>query len=201
MVHRDKQSGFTLMEILVATTIFAGTVLLMLGLFTQALQINRRVQGLRQVAQGTRNFTEALTREIRNGRVAYAGGDLSCSADYEADDNQSLLITTQSAETLCFRLMQTGNNGELRVSKKKNVSIIEESINPPGFNIKPGTFRFIVRPTRNPDTGSVPYNGIQPSVTILAEFEVRVNPNEPPVTLPYQTTISTDVYDIPHYQE
>jgi prepilin-type N-terminal cleavage/methylation domain-containing protein len=198
-INGKSQDGFTLMEILISTVIFASTVTLMLGLFTSALRINRRVESLRQVAQGTRNFTETLTREIRNGRVNYGGMGSSCpSGNYQYDNNQTLVITTYAEEKLCFFLNTTTE--ELMVSKSINGNTITESINPKNFKIKSNTFRFVVRPITDPNPGVTPYNGIQPQVTIFAVFEVKLNNAEAPVLLPYQTTISTDVYDIPHYQ-
>ncbi len=193
------QQGFTLMEILISTLIFATTVTLMLDLFTQALRINRRVESLRQVAQGTRNFTETLTREIRNGRVSYGGLGSNCPVgNYQYDNNQTLVITTYTEEKLCFYL--DSQTEELMVSKNINGNLVSESINPKNFRVKADTFRFVVRPTTDPNPGSSPYNGLQPSVTIFAVFEVKPNPSESAIVLPYQTTISTDVYDIPHYQ-
>lgn len=191
------QSGFTLMEIVVSTAIFASTVTLMLGLFNSALKINRRVESLRQVAQGTRNFTETLTREIRNGRVDYSGAGFCNSFNYGSSNNQGLAIVNHAGEKLCFYLDTT--TSELMVSKSVNGSTVTESINPQNFRINTSTFEFVVRPTDNPDTGSAPYIGIQPQVTIFAQFQVQLSTNEL-ITLPYQTTISTDVYDIPHFQ-
>ena len=188
------------MEIVVATAIFAGTVTLMLDLFTSALRINRRVQGLRQVAQGTRNFTDTLTREIRNGRVDYNSFNNNClSNNYSSTANQGLGLINFAGEEICFYYVNTTQQPQqLILSKRVGSSIIQETINPSNFRIKPDTFRFIVRPTRDP--AAAPYDGIQPMVTIFAEFEVTINSKEPPVLIPYQTTISTDVYDIPHQQ-
>ncbi len=195
---RKNQKGFTLMEIVVATTIFAGTVTLMLGLLTSALRINRRVEGLRQVAQGSRNFTEMLTREIRNGRIDYSTFSNCNPNNYISPSNQTLAISTFAEEKICFYLDPT--NQELMMSKVVNGSLLTSSINPQNFKIKPDSFRFIVRPKTNPDTGSAPYNGVQPIVTIYAVFETKLNETELPTQLPYQTSIATDVYDIPHEQ-
>jgi len=63
--------GFTLMEILVATTIFAVVSSALMSLFNLTLQINRRAEALRQATQGMRSFMEFLVKEIRNGQVNY----------------------------------------------------------------------------------------------------------------------------------
>src|SRR6476660_3667458 len=97
------QRGFTLIEILVSTAIFVVVVAAMLSLFNYTLKINRRVKSLREVAQGTRTFTETLTREIRNGRIDYSSWTDNCTAsNYASADNQSLAILTRSGDRLCF---------------------------------------------------------------------------------------------------
>jgi prepilin-type N-terminal cleavage/methylation domain-containing protein len=64
-------AGFTLMEILVAATIFAVVVSALSVLFNYTLKINRRTEALRQATQGMRNFVEFLVKEVRNGQIDY----------------------------------------------------------------------------------------------------------------------------------
>jgi prepilin-type N-terminal cleavage/methylation domain-containing protein len=69
--REKKQSGFTLMEIVVATTIFTIAVVALLSLFNYVLKINRRSQALAQASQGMRNFIEFLAKEIQGGQIDY----------------------------------------------------------------------------------------------------------------------------------
>jgi prepilin-type N-terminal cleavage/methylation domain-containing protein len=190
-----KQNGFTLMEIIVATGIFAATVTLSLGLFTQALKINRRVQALRLVAQNTRNFTEVIVREIRNGRIDYDSFDANCtSANYATATNQAVGVISFAGDQECLHYNLSQQT--LYLSKKTGGSVVEEPINDPlKFKIKPNSFRLVIRPVTDP--ALAPYNETQPLVTLIAEFEVPLGAGEQPMTIPYQTTISTDVYDLP----
>lgn len=64
-------AGFTLMEIVVSTTIFVIVFMALLSLFNYTLKINRRGEALRQASQGMRNFVEFLVKEIRNGQLDY----------------------------------------------------------------------------------------------------------------------------------
>ncbi|MCL5774789.1 MAG: hypothetical protein M1333_01090 [Patescibacteria group bacterium] len=64
-------AGFTLMEIVVSTTIFAFVSVAMMAMFNYTLKINRRSEALRQATQGMRNFVEYLVKEIRNGEIDY----------------------------------------------------------------------------------------------------------------------------------
>jgi prepilin-type N-terminal cleavage/methylation domain-containing protein len=192
MQKKTSQSGFTLVEIMVSTVIFVVTVSLMLSLFNYTLKINRRVQSLRQVAQGTRNFTEFIAREIRNGEIDYNPPDTAhCSGNYSSSTNAQLALVNLSGEHVCF-YYNTGSELLYMTKISPSGDLLEEVVNPTNFLVK-RPFRFIVLPTSDPSGGQ----GIQPFVTMMAIFEVKLSPNEPSITIPYQTTISTDVYDTP----
>ncbi|HMR55387.1 MAG TPA: hypothetical protein PKD34_02235 [Candidatus Doudnabacteria bacterium] len=191
--HGRFQDGFTLMEIIVATAIFVTVVSSILALFNYVLKINRQVQAVRQVTQGTRNFTEVLSREIRNGRIDYSqpNGTPCAASNYELEKSQSLSIENYTGEITCLYLDE---NGLMFLTRSTPDGTSEpQVVNPPNFSINPDTFRFIVRPDESPLVNN---QGVQPFVTILAEFEVYKGlPDEQ--VIPYQTTISSDVYDIP----
>lgn len=196
-----RQAGFTLMEIIVATAIFVTVISSILVLFNYVLKINRRVQAVRQVAQASRNFTEVLAREIRNGRINYTSGIIFSNCDsnnYPNLENQAVAITTFNGEISCIYLTNVSGQGILKIERRSlSGQVTTEQINPPNFSINPSTFRFIVRPTTDPVTQ---FNqGVQPMVTILAEFVVFSGTVDEQI-IPYQTTISSDVYDVPPYE-
>jgi prepilin-type N-terminal cleavage/methylation domain-containing protein len=186
------QQGFTIMEIVVATTIFATVVTIMMVLFNYTLQINRRVDALRQSAQGTRNFIEFLVREIRNGKIDYVTTYNDCQPDYFSNDNNAIAIVNRAGEQECF--FASGNN--IFIEKGG----ITTQINPINLTINQATFRFLVRPSSDPHPADPPFPGIQPFVTIMAEFTTTVPGVDKPVVIPYQTVVSPDIYDIPHFQ-
>lgn len=195
----ENASGFTLVEIIVATAIFVTVMTAVLALFNYVLQINRRVQAVRQVAQGSRTFTEILSREIRNGRIDYTQTSGNCNVEnYNDFVNQSLAMIAADGTSSCIYLSIDGTGrGLLNVERRTlGGQLTNEVINPPNFSIDPTTFRFMIRPTTNPY--SAPEPGVQPMVTILAQFVIYPGQRDEQI-IPYQTTISTDVYDIPHY--
>lgn len=80
--------------------------------------------------------------------------------------------------------------------RKEGVSQVQQ-LNPPNFKID--FLRFYVRPNRDPYASPPPGQSlpkIQPSVTIIMQFTSKL-PTGETVTVPYQTTISTNNYDIP----
>lgn len=203
--NTKNQSGFTLVEILVSTAIFVMVVSAMLGMFNYTLKINRRVQALREVAQGTRAFAETITKEIRNGHIDYSNwAPAQCSPnDYAIGITKSLAIQTRTGDKLCYYFDNAGIMNLKRQTPEKTVTA--PIFNSTNFKIDENSFRFIVRPKRDPNqtapvqgqgTGGSPvYPQIQPFVTIVAKFIINggsVNPT----SINYQTTISTDVYDI-----
>ena len=185
----SSQTGFTLMEILVATTIFATVLTIMLVLFNYTLKINRRVEQLRQLSQGTRNFEEYLVREIRNGRIDYGSANSNCAAvSYASASNSSLALINRAGERECF--YKSGS--DLLIGKQG----ITDKLNPQ--NVTLGSVKFYVRPTSDPAANGPPFPGTQPVVTILMQFKIQLSGADPLATIPYQTTISTDIYDVPH---
>lgn len=191
----NQEQGFTLIEIIVATAIFVTVVTAVLALFNFVLQINRRVQAVRQVAQASRSFTEILSREIRNGRIDFTQSTGNCNvANYTSVNNQSLALTTFDGTHTCLYLTNQNSRGLLNVERRSlSGNLTTEVINPENFSLNPTTFRFIVRPTTNP---SVNNKGVQPMVTVMAEFVIFPGQRDEQV-IPYQTTISSDVYDVP----
>ncbi len=194
------------MEIMVATSIFAGVLLMMLVLFNYTLRINRRVEALRQLSQASRNFTEFIVREIRNGNVDYTGtvDSAHCPSGnptYDPTRNQSLALVNHNGDRECFYLaIIDSQNANLMISRLSvNGQQVTEQVNPSNVNISPNAFHFYVQPSTDPYVSTQgAYRGIQPFVTLTMNFAVQVNPLDPIITLPYQTTVSTDAYDTPH---
>lgn len=172
------------MEIVVATSIFATVVAAILALFVFVLRINREVQGVRQLSQGMRTFSETLVREIRNGRISYEVYD-ECSVNgaYNSKPNQFLSLVTYLGDKECIYL----SGSDLYIFKNG----VRQKINPVNFSVKSDSFQFIVNPSEDP---KVTLAGYQPMVTILAEFVVNQGSGNEQI-IPYQSTISSDIYD------
>lgn len=197
--HQHK-SGFTLIEIVVSTAIFAVVLTMMLTLFNYTLKINRRAEALRQATQGARNFTEFLIKEIRNGRIDYGPPPEGlqpkspCATSYDNSligDNHLGLVNIDN-EQECIYL--SGAN-LMMIKSVGTQDFNPQRLNPPGVDIL--SLKFYVKPATNPyDTNNPPK--IQPLVTLLIKLQVKLSNGEAPVIIPYQTSISTDFYDLPH---
>lgn len=194
--NKSRQTGFTLMEIVVSTAIFAGVLTVMLTLFNYTLRINRRAEALRQTTQAVRNLTEYFIKEVRNGKIDYASSDKICADTYgdAGGSTNFVAIINIDGSTECFY----SDSNILYLIKDHGTA---QAINPsptnantqPTITIDSSSFKFFVRPTSDPYTKS-PRR--QPSITIVALFTVRL-PTGESFSIPYQTTISTRVYDLP----
>lgn len=224
------QKGFTLMEIVVATTIFAVVATAMMSLFNYTLKINRRTEAIRQATQGMRTFVEGMVKQIRNGQIYY--GVTHSSPQTMATDNSSVcgpgsvansyyldkenrirILDTDGVDT-CVYLADAAQNyvgtgvysGSNLVIEKlvKNV-YVKQTLNPPNFYID--NLAFIIRPVCDP------YNNcnnaapnvyasnlpprIQPEASVFMKIRVKL-PTGEQVQLYYQTSVSSNKYDIPN---
>jgi prepilin-type N-terminal cleavage/methylation domain-containing protein len=207
--------GFTLIEIIVSTTIFAVVLTLMLTLFNYTLKINRRSEALRQVTQGMRNFTEFLIKEIRNGRIDYgpppAGQNPVSPCPQPPTPPATLVYNNDSTGDTALGLVNIDGEQEcvywdnnslsptyqnLMIVKRVGTQTFSaQPLNPTGVKIT--QLLFHVRPATNPYDSTNPPRA-QPFVTMLITFRIQLGPNDPVYTIPYQTSISTDQYDLPH---
>lgn len=203
------------MEVLVSVTIFATVITLMLSMFNYTLRIYRRVEAQRQVSQSVRTTMEFLVKEIRNGQVDYgivdglqsdAVVDARCPIPVVGSNTYSTsvtsflgLINVEGDRECIYWVHNAGaatqddaNNNNLFL-KKQNVSTLSQ-LNPPNVKIK--DLRFYVRPLRDPYMDSPNLVETMPVVTIVAQVSVKL-PTGEVRTVPYQTSVSTYIYDIP----
>jgi prepilin-type N-terminal cleavage/methylation domain-containing protein len=213
------QKGFTLIEIVVSTTIFVIVTTAMMSLFNYTLKINRRAEALRQATQGVRNFTEYIVKTVRNGQIDFsvnnatvqspispcpkpiplAGQAHDGSNTYLSKENRLGLITPEG-ERLCLYLgdslgnaVTSGFVGETLVIEKTG---FKQVLNPPYFKVE--NLMFLIRPQEDPYyTGAGGLVRVQPFVTVIMKVIAQLPTGE---TQPiyYQTTISSDQYDIPN---
>lgn len=233
-------AGFTLVEILVATTLFAFTVAALTSLFSYVLRINRKAEALRQATQAERDLVETIAKEVRNGQIDYgvasgssvetyngpsgacplppawgalgAGlnpGDSLVGKDnirssYSADDTRLGTVDKQG-NRYCFYLASdtagtpvVGSHAGYLTEVQNNGT--PQPINPPNETIN--YLAFYVRPLCDPYVTACKDYGntapkIQPFVTIIMEVTTHL-PTGENVVIPYQTSVSTDNYDVPN---
>jgi len=214
--------GFTLMEIVVATTIFAIVVSALMSLFNQTLKINRKSEALRQATQGMRSFVEFLVKEVRNGQINYfiVNGSVIPSPSspigpcvspgfldtptYSEKENKLGIIGSTGEEECVYFGDELGNPlplGTFKAPAGSNYTLVLERssgikkiINPSNFRIE--SLMFLIRPIKDPYTSNGGLSEVQPFVNIDIKFVAEL-PTGEKVPIYYQTTVSTNKYDIP----
>ena len=206
--------GFTLVEIIVATVIFALLSAAIMALFNYMLKINRKSDALRQATQGTRSLIETIVKEVHNGQIDYGvlnglveaqiptcpwapgnpantvGKPYTGGVIYT--DNTHLGIINTDNERECIYLDGT----DLKLNKLSISAPVK--LNPQ--NIQVQKLMFYIRPTTDAYS-CVPVSScatprIQPFVVMIATFTAKL-PTGETFSLNYQTTIDTNKYDVP----
>ncbi len=214
--QQNYQAGFTLMEIIVATTIFAFVSAGLMALFNLTLKINRRAEALRQATQGMRSFMEFLVKDVRNGQIDYfvINGTVKASAigpcgppsivgqsTYLSKENKLGIISPEGIEECVYFGNESGiyalpNDfiepaGTLVLERSDGIKRI---LNPPNFRVE--NLMFLIRPPKDPYTTTGGLVEVQPFVTIIAKFVTQLSTGED-YPIYYQTSVSTNKYDVP----
>ena len=99
-MNTQRQRGFSLIELLVAATIFTFVVTAVTALFSQALQMQRRAQGIQKIDENAMFTLESMSREIRVSRIL--SGDAPCDGVPDAT-NYTLQIRHPSNGVVTYR--------------------------------------------------------------------------------------------------
>lgn len=157
MLRKPGQKGFTLIEAVVATSVFAFVISAVLGVYISVTQLDSKTRAQRAVTQNARYVMEYLAKEIRNGQIdfdSYPSGNTS-------GVDQDLYIINQAGEAEHFYL--NGNN--IVLSKIAGTTNLNSS------SIIVTRFKTLVSPSTTPFTVSAtPTVNEQPRVTIILEM-------------------------------
>src|SRR3989344_2234857 len=147
-----QQKGFTLIEAVVATAVFAFVIASIFGVYNSALQLDRKSKSQRVVAQNARFIMEYLGKEIRNGAIFYNGypGGIA---------DETLILANQANEVESFYLTGT----DLQLEKNSTTTNLNSS------GIKVTNLEFYIEPNGEPYVLGSAYNE-QPRVTVALEL-------------------------------
>lgn len=198
-IKKYVQSGFTLMEAVIAVAIFATASIIITDIYIMAQRTQIKLAGQTKVQSDARFVMEVLAREVRlNGidydYIASQGDTPSTGLDYlPLKDNQgNTLLFTISTDIVDVCAVNTSQC--LAVQRGNSVLA---SITPEGVNVN--SIKFYIYPDNDPfvlDTGLWQYpNDDQPWVTIVLVSET-VGLREIEDSISYlQTTVSTRQYE------
>lgn len=210
-----REKGFTIIELLVSISIFAVVVTIGLALFSQVLRIQRRVETLRRLNQALRNTSEFMVKEVRNSKIHYgieggtaltadfpsncpqppqSGGVPSGGATYvwnNVNRNQGIALLNASDELECIYY----NAAEKAIYIQKVGITSPQRLTPQDVSVD--KFKVRVTPGRDPymDTGGG-LGETQPMAQFVITMSTTLGSGETR-SISYQTSVSTNIYDIP----
>ena len=177
--NRQSRSGFTLIEAVVATAVFAFVVSSVMGVYLSTFQIDRKTRAQRAITQNARFILEYLAKEIRNGNIDYASYP---SGIVPADPD--LYVQNQFNEDERFYL-----DGQTMVLYKNGSAT---SLSTSGVRVT--KLKFLISPLGDPYTADKNYNE-QPHVTVIMELTSNYGNNPADVaTLNFEDTFATRTY-------
>lgn len=134
-LKKRRYSGFTAIEAIVATAIFAVVLSGIIGSFAAVMRINSKSRSIRAVEQNARFISELLTREIRNGVVNYGASGYNGTIPSAGRVSTLYLINRNgeaesiSLESNAMRFTKAGNATNLSGSDVR-ISRLEFFIQP-----------------------------------------------------------------------
>jgi len=165
--------GFTIIEALVATAVFALAMTSIMGVFLAVTRINERGNNVRRIEQNARFISEFITREFRNGRLDYSAYGGSVPSPYAT----TLHYITRDGTTASFELI----GDELYFHQQGETSSKMNSENTDIPNL-----RFYIRPLAESTSTVQPYVVMVMGIESKAERDLG--------HLDIQTTISSRHY-------
>ena len=156
----NKESGLTLIELIVAVGIFGLVVVMSISICISVLLSQRRIIALRNVEDNVRFALESMAREIRTGKNFSKNNDL-------------LSFTNAKGESIIYGL----NNGVIEKSSDGGSSYF--SVTGSEANVNYLDFYLM---------GQAPGDGLEPRITITIGITSQIGNQS--VNLKVQTTIS-----------
>ncbi|MBI4049498.1 MAG: hypothetical protein HY395_01625 [Candidatus Doudnabacteria bacterium] len=176
--------GFTLIEAVVASSVFVFVVSSIVGVYLSTLQLDNKTRSERTLQQNVRFIMEYLAKSVRNGSVDYAsypGGDASLVSD-------QLWFSNISNEREYIYL--SGTNLVL----EKTSGVVTQTTNLNSSNVQVANLKFFVTPAKDPLTSAKTYNQ-QPNVVVVLELTTSYGSRENETSrINLQTTLSSREY-------
>lgn len=215
-----RSSGFTLVEMLVAVSIFSVVVTIAADIFIRAQRAQRQAAALEKVQDVTRFIMTRMAQELSAGRIAYecyAGTEGSCNISTRSivEDRRivSDTLAVQGADGKRTFFTMRGTNdpdyGGICGSSEETAPCLiialpgtsmHERVTPDGytiqklaFSITPGKDPFTIDMTGDPPLNDYPVDA-QPKVTVLMTVRGAVPGIRDPIDLSVQTTLSSREY-------
>jgi type II secretory pathway pseudopilin PulG len=172
----QRSAGFTMIEVLVAFTLFLVVVGATSGVFLAAVRSQRNSTAFLNAQNNLRFVLESTSREIRTGRdfqILKTDGPSLRGGMGQGENGDVLSFTNQNGDSVRYRLQA----GKLEKSSDSGVSFSALTAE----NVTVASFRFYL-------AGAAPADELQPRITLSVKVRSRVGTQEQEVLV--QTTVT-----------
>jgi len=121
--HATTEHGFSLVELLVAATIFSFITAGVASLFIQALDIQRRASGIQKIEENAQFVFESVAREVRVSRIT--SGDTDCAPPDPAT-TRSIIIEHPTNGTVTYDFNPGAGQGSI---ERNGLAITSADVN------------------------------------------------------------------------
>ena len=192
--------GFTLVELLIAMSIFVVFLGILMKTYTSIIRSQREANDYRVMYSEARHVFETITQELRNGMVDY---NHYCADSYSLSGAQESIqiINKDGVGKRIITLEKVEDEDEVGKIKFDVFKTINDAspesdyLNSDAVSVK--DLNFYVYPYFDPYNDDYVLNDpyqFHPMVTVSAIFE-RERTNKAPYVLTLQTTISSRIYN------
>lgn len=189
------KKGFTLIEIMVASSIFVVVMLIVSGAIVSVISANQKSNNLRSVMDNLNLTLESMTRTIRFSNHFYCGSNPpSYTSTQDCSWGSSSFTVTSDDGTKLYTYYLSG--GRIKRSITSALGVTDDYITSPDVSITELVFKVTGSTTFDTSQGvtcSSPNDCEQPKVTIIVKGSVGVDTTESDFSL--ETTVSQRLFD------
>jgi prepilin-type N-terminal cleavage/methylation domain-containing protein len=176
---RHNQKGVTLIEALVAMSVFALALSLILGIMNNSMRQQRKVNAEQKVASNARDVIEAIAREVRMDSIDYYKHKITHSEDL-IDSTDHLYLKQSGGQPLEFTYNDINDNAELN-----GVQINSNDVEITGlsFFIRPTSDPFYIKSCEDDSDCAILDYPVEPSGKCLSSGMCKLVNDQPRVTI------------------
>ena len=158
LMNKNNNSGFTLIEMLIAISIFALVLIVATNIYITINNSQRKVVTMQKIQDDTRFLFEAMAQEIRLGSINYDFYEINSiylHPDRGGKDNYILAINSQAGDEIFFRRSGSGSGNKVQYCAVNNLNDCDFTIDSLWQNVTPEgvdilDLRFVISPSADP---------------------------------------------------
>lgn len=186
-LKEDQEKGYTLIEVLVAATLFFMVIAGPTGLFISSMRNQARVLALRETVDNTSHVMEHISRSLRMARKDIDGTCITSGKNYENPGSDLSKVRFLNYDGLCQEFSLIND----RLEEKKSVDGSNENLGAGNYLTSDD---LIINFLNFKLSGESQEDDLQPRLTIVFEINKKGQPESTRTRI--QTTVSQRNLDV-----